>query len=215
MTGHLSDLYTATMTDESSQEYTNDIPENRTKVGFPQIPEKASHFPWKIVLILFVVLLILGVFIWWILSGGNEAGEVSEELTPATVTQASQTETSTPTPTVKVVSKADIKIQILNGTGVPGGAGALKSELQKINFSDVETGNATDTNHVETLAVFSPDLDSSLKTEIVNLLEAKYSKVTITDEKITNFDVQITTGKGAAKTTTATPKISPTPTPEL
>lgn len=52
------------------------------------------------------------------------------------------TPTATPTPTPEPVKKADIKIQVWNGGGVPGAASKMKSFLEDKGYKVVDVSNA-------------------------------------------------------------------------
>jgi hypothetical protein len=219
---------TASMTEETVQsEFINENTEqSRTRVGFPQAPEKPSRFPWKIVIII-LVLVLLGAGTWWLFSGKDEV-TMTSEVTPTPSTKGAEVAISTPTPEPGV-SRDEIKVQVLNGTGVPGGAASLQKELQKIGYSNVEVGNADKSTYTTTEVTFDSSLNNNFKNEIVAKLEGLYSRVSSQDKDLTKYDIQITTGflKGQSATSTPKPTISsatvtptltptstPTPTPK-
>lgn len=60
---------------------------------------------------------------------------------------------ATPTPTVAVeVKRSELKVQVLNGSGVKGEAAKAKSLLENLGYKDVATGNA-DRNDYEATEV--------------------------------------------------------------
>ncbi len=60
----------------------------------------------------------------------------------------SPTPTSTPTPT-PVVNKEEIKIKILNGSGVKGKAGELRDILKEKGYQEILTGNADNFDYIQ------------------------------------------------------------------
>lgn len=103
--------------------------------------------------------------------------------------------TQTPTPTVEPVAKADLSIQVLNGTGTVGQAGKVESALADIEYENVETGNAEDTNMTETTIVYSSRVSQEQLDEIETTLKELFETVT-TEKAATDpeFDIVITTG---------------------
>jgi hypothetical protein len=202
------------MTEEGQQSTVSNenTTESRTKVGFPQAPEKHRKFPWKIVFIALIVIL-LGLGVFWVLSGNANEKLVSDIATTSEV-NTDDNPTSTPVPTISTIDKKDVKFQVLNGTGVTGAAGTLQKELQKIGFQNVDTGNADTTDHTTTEISFGNNLSDDIKTEVMDKLQGIYTRVTSKDATQTNYDIQITTGtlKGQVITPTGTlmPSVTPT-----
>lgn len=106
------------------------------------------------------------------------------------------------------VDKSNIKIQVLNGTGISGEAAYLKTQLINLGYKNVEVGNSASTV-TATAATFSSTLDARVVTEITQKLSSIYQTVTTSTSASKTFDVIIVTGlrKGATPkpTTTATP----------
>lgn len=103
--------------------------------------------------------------------------------------------TQTPTPTMEPIAKADLSIQVLNGTGTVGQAGQVKAALEDIEYVNVETGNADETDMTETTIVYSDRVSQEQLDEIKRILEKLFASVTT--EKASadpEFDIVITTG---------------------
>lgn len=94
------------------------------------------------------------------------------------------------------IKKEDIRIQILNGSGVDGQASKLKDQLEALGFAGVETGNAEGPTSNATIVIFSKRVPQELQDEI--LIELKNTFTSVDTQKLSTdegFDVSITTGE--------------------
>jgi len=112
---------------------------------------------------------------------------VSSETTPA--------EEVSPSPKPKV-SRADLKIKILNGTGVPGAAGKAAELLEKLGWQGIKTGNADNFDYQKTVI----QIKESKKEYFDLLKEDLSSKYTVEEELKTlseddKFDAVVIVGK--------------------
>jgi hypothetical protein len=115
----------------------------------------------------------------------------------AVAPQPSPQATLEPSPSPLLVSKAVAKIQIFNGSGVPGQAGKLKDALIKKGFTSIEVGNAASAS-AKTLASFRSNLDPAVQTEVLEVLKPfspKQTPETVLLSADASFDVVIVTGK--------------------
>jgi len=100
-----------------------------------------------------------------------------------------------PYPTPKI-SRADLKIKVLNGTGVPGAAGKVAELLEKLGWQGIKTGNADNFDYQKTVIQIKES-----KKEYFELLKKDLSsKYTLEEEPQTlsedeNFDAVIIVGK--------------------
>ena len=100
-----------------------------------------------------------------------------------------------PSPTPKI-SRADLKIKVLNGTGVPGAAGKVAELLEKFGWQGIKTGNADNFDYQKTVIQIKES-----KKEYFELLKKDLSsKYTLEEEPQTlsedeNFDAVIIVGK--------------------
>jgi hypothetical protein len=197
-------------------------------VSFPQPREpEGKSKTMKIIIAVVGVIIIMAVGGWFVL-GNNSGGGASASPTPGNGLSAfptpSTTEapTTSPTPTAAPVNKSEVKIEVLNGTGVPGEAGFLQKALEGLGFEEITAGNADSQDETETVATYSRDLSPVIADEITEKLEELYTTVRTRRATISGgYDVSITTGprKGAAATAkasaTATPKTTATPKPSV
>jgi hypothetical protein len=198
------------------------IPEPRQpEVGFPQPVAKKPRSKFLMLLIpLIGVILIIAVGSYFLLKGNSSEsdaepspeGVLSVYATPTSVATAAPLATKTPEP----AKKDTVAIKILNGTGVPGEASLLKTELEKLGFKKITAGNADDQNQTVTTVTFNKDLSDSISSEISKKLEALYTEVKIKRSSLTgDTDVEIVTGprKKGATSPTSTSKATATPKP--
>ncbi len=165
----------------------------RKKIDFQSKKKIASfNFPKKEVLIFLGSFLLAFLIFSFLFKEKKQSLSVSLFSLKPTAT-ATPTPTSTPTPTV-VIKKEEVKIKVLNGSGVAGKAGEVKKILEKAGYSQILTGNADEFNfkiteiHVKKSKVY-------LKTEIKKILTDYTSsfKEVFLDEK-ENSDVIIIIG---------------------
>lgn len=149
-----------------------------------------------------ILLILLGVGAWFVLSDPT-----TEEATPEQETiEIQPTSTPVPTETPVPIERSEIRIQVLNGTGVSGEAGLLQEELEELGYEDIEAGNADNTDYEAAEVTFNEDLSPEAVTEITEMLEGMYVEVSTSTDSLDDFDVVIITGErqGMARTT-ATP----------
>ncbi len=126
-----------------------------------------------------------------------------------------QTPTPAPSASPSSVDKDQIKIQILNGTGIPGEAAYLQNQLKPLGYTNITAGNADSTTNTTTQVIFASGVSETVKTEITAQLKSIYETVQAdTSRSLTSTDIQITTGlkKGATPKPAETPSPTPTPT---
>lgn len=152
---------------------------------------------------------IASIAIWFVINR-NSQDELS---TPAselpTPTIAEVIPTDTPAPTLVEVKKT-LKLQVLNATDINGQAATLKSELVKLGFTDVATGNSKEEvtgNEIRlkpSLATSSAYFESKLSA----VFPATFSN---TLKETSTYDVVFIIG---AKLGSASPAATPTTTTE-
>ena len=177
------------------------------RVGFPEIKKKS-----KLPLTLFLLVVVLGLaFGGWVLFTSPEQKEKEAEITP---TPVAMNEEATPTP-AKEIERKDVKIQVLNGTGLDKAASSLKEKLMALGYEKIEAGNATKKDYEKTVVTFSEGASDAVREEIERELKRIYEKVEIETLDVKSYGVKIITGypKGHTPTPTVTKSPSKTPTP--
>lgn len=102
--------------------------------------------------------------------------------------------TATPTPTPQEVAKSELSVEVQNGTGTPGQAATVKGLMEGIEYSNITTGNADNTDHEQTEVVFSSKVDDKKQQEIKEVLLKSFSAVTTSLDKAATTDIVIVTG---------------------
>jgi len=186
-------------------------------IGFPPAAPAGNNQPkknWKWLVILIIFLIVIGGVTFFVFkSSGGTA--VEESPTPNTSLTNIATPRSTPTPEPVVVKKEDIKIEVLNGTGIAGEAGILAEQLKSLGYESVTVGNAASQDSTDTEVTFASSVDQSVVSEITTKLNGMYTSVTTgSSTPPSGVDIQIITGvrKGQTTTAIATPTATAEPT---
>lgn len=186
----------------------------RSSVSFPGTPQpKKKNIGLKIGILLALLLLIGGIA-WFLM--GSESPFTASVPSPTPTVFVNAPPTEAPIPTEAPAAIADLQAQALNGTGVPGEASFLESELKKLGFTQIETGNADNSSYTRTEVAFSSKVTDDIKAIITSKLQELYATVAVSDAPSAGVDVKIITGprKGArtspAPTTSARTTATPT-----
>lgn len=151
---------------------------------------KVSAF-WVFALVLFIIASLVGGGVL-IFKAGVEKGKLEAGATP----ESAATTTPSPTASSSVeVKREDLKVQVLNGTGKAGVAGAAKEYLEGLDYKDVETGNADSSDFSETVISIKDakkDFLETLKTDLAK--KYKVSASTSTLSSGSDFDAVVTVG---------------------
>ena len=100
----------------------------------------------------------------------------------------------TPTPQPEEVRFSDLKVLILNGSGIKGEAGKVEELVKKAGFEKTETGNADSYNYQDTSVFLKEGLPDSVYEKISQSL-ASYSLKKESLEKNSAYDIKIIVGK--------------------
>ena len=188
---------------------------------YHEVPKKRGRSN-KIVVVIILLSLIpaaLGFFFLSRNKGENSNGFDEEtpvpfieqnKSTPTISPTPKSTTSPTPTPVATPYAKSEVKMKVLNGTGVSGEAAFLKKELNKLGYSQIEIGNAESKDYTETEVLYSRTVDSRVKDEINAFLEKTYAKVSPkTSISLDELQVQIIIGPRKQATTSPSPSSSP------
>lgn len=118
-----------------------------------------------------------------------------------------------PSPSPEPAELSDLKLQVLNGAGVPGQASAVASLLAKAGFGEAAVGNAANYNFTDTLISVKPDTPETAYLTAAKALQSNYTvKKGAALDTDSEYDVVVTVGvsKTAAK---ASPKPSASASP--
>jgi hypothetical protein len=191
-------------------------------VSFPTIgePKKSSGAKTLLIVGILVLVAILGFVIYKSASTTEEEVPTDEMIFEDLTTPSTETvQTFTPAPSASPSAKVDkskVAIQIQNGTGIPGEAAYLQTQLTTLGYSNIKVGNS-DTTVTAATVTFSSTLDSTVVSEITQKLNSIYQTVTTKTASAPTFDVVVITGlrKGAtaAPASTTVPSASTSPSP--
>ncbi len=208
-------------------------PQSPEAVGFPvNEPNRKNKTQVPVLFIIIpIFVLVLGGLAFFVFRGAGQSPDidqaVNQEPDVAGVNSIStpQAETATTTPiatasstaTAKPVDKSEIAIKILNGTGVPGEAAYLQTQLKSLGYSDITAGNASSQSSTQTEIVYLKSVSIATITELETKLKTIYTAVVSREGTPTGgANIEITTGprKGSATSASSTPtaKASSTPT---
>jgi len=171
-------------------------------IGFAQPRPQKQGSPWLWVVGIVIALLIVVVGGWLLFSNFNSQQETEASPKPTTAglntyatPKPTATPTPSPTPVVESVEMIDLKVLILNGTGKPGEASLLKSEIVELGFDteNVEAANADDQDETETTVTFGPSVGTDVRAEVEDLLEGMYEEVNVESSDL-DVDIKILTG---------------------
>lgn len=204
-------------TQNQSQGFSQDTPQQDKGVSFPTVGEQNKGGGAKTLLIIGILALI-GILGYVIYRSASEegTGELAEptpyENTAVPVEEPTPVPSSSPSASPSATAdKTKVKIQVQNGTGITGEAAYLQNILKAMGYTNVTVGNSPTQDETETTVSFASSVSSDMVSEITSKLNATYQTVTKTSSTSTSYDVVIVTGlrKGA----TAKPSASPTATP--
>lgn len=158
----------------------------------------------KSLLSLLTTFILLGVFLISTLSSGYLILKMIKTRSQA-LSEKPVASVSSPLPTPQnplkdsgnqAVNKSDLKIQVLNGSGIPGQASRIQTQLAGLGFTQIETGNSQEPILGST-AVFSRRVTKEVQDEVRLKIRSLLANLSETDslEAPVGIDILITTGK--------------------
>lgn len=91
--------------------------------------------------------------------------------------------------------KNALTIQVLNGTGIVGQAGKVKSLLTSVGYTNIESGNSSTKDTVETQIEFSKGVSKEVRDEVVKILKSMFGSISTKESNEHAMDIVITTGQ--------------------
>ncbi len=167
-------------------------------VAYRQLPEENNKL---LFLLLALVSIAAGFTVTWFVSRGkipqiNKFLPQKSAGAPAAKPTATKETKTTPvsTPSAAFKKKAELKILVLNGSGVIGQAGLVKKNLTSLGFTNIEVGDAPQEKNTTT-ADFSAQVSYAERSEITKELKKEFTEVTEQVATASAEDVLIITGK--------------------
>jgi hypothetical protein len=187
-------------------------PRERTPVSFPGVPKPKKKNVGMKIAILVALLLVIGGIAWFLLSSDNPFS--SSKITPTpTISAMNEMPTEAPSPTPMALAKDQLKVQILNGTGIPGEASLLQKAMQDLGFTSIDAGNADTKDYTKTEVSYSSNVSDDVRAEVSAKLQTIYTTVTVSDTVPSGVDIKVITGTRTGAASIKTP--TPTPTPAV
>lgn len=92
--------------------------------------------------VVFLLVAIVSALFYFFATGSLKFEKPVEEL------QVTPTEEPSPTPTPEEFDRAELSVQVLNGSGISGEAGVMQTYLEDLGYEDIEVGNADSSDFV-------------------------------------------------------------------
>jgi len=151
----------------------------------------------KIVFIILAIVVVLG-----IIGGGfyfykkKKNVPVASQPEPEQTTVLPTPEIIEPSPTVALLERKNLNIQVLNGSGIAGKAGEVKSFLEELKYEEIDTGNA-ETYDFEKTEISIKESAKDYLEMLIDDLSEEYPLVEETEtlDEDSEFDVIVTVGK--------------------
>jgi hypothetical protein len=159
-------------------------------------PQK-KKFPVKILLIGLGILVLVATFIGAIYLYSKKDSEDSPSLVEPVASQPTPIESlPEPTPTPSL-DRTELKIKILNGSGISGLAGKAKDLLEAKGYEEIATGNADSFDYEETTVQIKEDKIAFLDLLVEDLSEDYLVSTDISEtlEEESDFDAIVILGK--------------------
>ncbi len=126
-------------------------------------------------LIVFIIVALISTAFYFYFTGAFNVNNPTEtaEITP--------TEAPSPTVTPVELDRAEISIQVLNGSGVSGAAGDMQAFLEDVGYENVEAGNADDSDYLNITIQIKEEFE-----EFADLISKD-----ISDSYVVNDDIEM------------------------
>jgi hypothetical protein len=158
--------------------------------------EEKPNYLWIIVPTALLVGALVGGLITYF-SGVSNMSDATSTPTPLATQVPTETKVVEPTASPSVSLKRDsLKVQVLNGSGVSGVAGKVKTELEKLGYKNVTAGNASSSDFTTTEVAIKTSKKEYLDMIIKDLSEDYEAEEA--DKSLpasSSYDVVITVGK--------------------
>jgi len=178
--------------DESTPVVEEHPAEKVIEVGLNNEEEEKTNYLWIII----PTALLIGALVGGLITYFSGISKLNVE--PVSSPESTTSATVEPTPTASpssTVKRDLIKLQVLNGSGVSGLAGKAKTYLEGLGYKDVQTGNASMSDLVETTISVKDEKKDMLETIISDLSKNyKVAEKTETLAKTSKYDFVITLG---------------------
>jgi hypothetical protein len=157
------------------------------------VEEEKSNYLWIIIPTALLVGALVGGLITYF-SGISRLSETDQEIAPSATVAPSAEPTPTASPSSSL-KREEIKLQVLNGSGISGFAGKAKTYLEELGYKDVMTGNAATSDFTNTIISVKDSKKEFLETIKTDLAKNyKVAEKTETLSASSKYDFVITLG---------------------
>ena len=164
-----------------------------------QKEKKKNH--WLAIVILICIVGVAAILYWHFFLRKTEKIYSVKQTPDEIPTQApTPQETEEPTQIPEEVDRSSYRIQVLNGTGVPGASTETATILRDEGFTTIETGNADSYDYTDTILQVKDTVPESIKTDLTDILNRIYTvsdEVSLTEDQ--TYDVLIIVGEKSAQ----------------
>ncbi len=180
------------------------------EVTFPKA-KKQRKLNKKVIIIIVVILVIIAIVVGFFALGGRSEEDGVDTISPTPTLKVQPTSIPIPQP----VDKKILKIQLLNGTGIPGEAAFLQGKFENLGYEDIEADNADSSDNESTSVSFSDKVGKDSEEEVTYQLEEIYEDVDVVKDKDLEYDIKVVIGyrKGHTSTPTKAPTVTEKPAP--
>lgn len=155
-----------------------------------ELTEKPNYL-WIIIPTALLVGALVGGLITYF-SGVSKLSTVETFPTPLVSTEPQSSPTASPAASVK---RSEVKVQVLNGSGISGLAGKAKDYLESLGYKDVVVGNASSSDFVEAEIQIKDNIKDfwdTLNSDLSKKYQVSKSPKTLSSSN--KFDIIITLG---------------------
>lgn len=176
--------------------YDNPEAAARELLGNEEEPERRSNF--KVVFLVTIITALIvgfiagGVYVYITGVNSGSTPEVTPTPSASPATQATATPVATPKPVVKLDT---LSVNVLNGSGVIGAAGKVKSALEAAGFKVTGTGNAANYNFKNTVVQVKPGTSAEVIQAAKDALKDYVVEVGDELPASSKFDIVVTGGQ--------------------
>ena len=183
---------------EDKQESQNNLPKKPEKIT-PEVSREtdspeSDKLPFWILFFTFIFGLAIGSgLIGGIFFYKSRISKIPPSQTPKPQFQDEPTlppQTPSPSPEINF----NIKISVLNGSGIKGEASKVEELLKKAGFKNITTGNAKTYDYIETVIIVKKTVTKEISDLVINTLSIY--KIKEGTELPTTSDIQIIVGNG-------------------
>lgn len=170
-------------------------PDSDSQIDQKETKSSAKIHKSILIFLFFVLIIIFGISFVFIKQKRQAVSPKKGVVIPQVSPTPAPIKESTATAEIEKISKEDLKIQILNGSGIAGQAQDLADLLKSDSFTNINLGNSTTTSNTQTTVSFKDRVPQTAKDNLIQKLKEIFAEVKVETLVESGFDIKITTGK--------------------